>query len=100
MRTVAVILGDNDFSQTFWNLLETVKRIYDYRIINRDCVKYAILEGALYHYRTFQNGSGDDHIFNMITILFDEEAESDILNNDHNHGAWYLHFDSGQIGSY
>jgi hypothetical protein len=76
--------------------------------ISEDLVKKIIMNGALFHYQAFQEdigrGTSDSlrtsNYLQGIKVLFDEEAEKDILEKDHNHGAWYLELATGKIYSY
>ncbi len=144
MRTIAVILGDNDYGSTFLPLMETLKRAMEYRSMNPELpwlvqamgrperllteqdVRHMITEMVMGHYVAFQYSynpqdyrvrnksnmqepTSQEHeeelastreYLNRIRILFDEEAEQDIANKDHDHGAWYLDLQSGVIGDY
>lgn len=71
-----------------------------------------ICRNAIAFYNAFQHGpsaldsSEQDHLdvidelFSGITILFNSDAEFDVLSKDHNHGALYLDLQSRKIGSY
>ena len=116
MRTIAIVLGDNDFGNTFRPLLESVQRVLAYRDdLTPENVETIIRQGALSHYVAYQfrfsmggYGGGDmeTHFqsirsyFKDLRVLFDEEAETDILTNDHDCGAWYLEIQSGVIAGY
>ncbi len=109
IRTVAVVLGDNDFGNTFRPLLETVRRAMTDRprLLPED-VAQLVRRGSVFHYLAFQADLPipeaeveriGRHLSNA-RILFDEEAEADFQAKDHNHGAWLLDVGSGQINSY
>ena len=120
MRTIAIILGDNDFGSTFLNLLETVERMFEWHedeTLNEENVAFAIRALAMPHYVAFQyrfnpacygrqDLTVEEHLadiskyFNDLRILFDEEAEHDIATGDHDGGAWYLEIQSGTITGY
>jgi hypothetical protein len=109
MRTIAIVLGDNDFGNTFYPLLETLKRVLKYRELTEHEIKLVLQKNLIGHYLAFQ------HNFDMLQecdekkmyeylskakVLFDAEAEQDILNKDHDFGAWYLEVQSGVISGY
>jgi hypothetical protein len=116
MRTIAVVLGDNDFGNTFLPLLESIKALITHRgeeYITPEFICDSIRAGIAYHYRAFQVGASRQGYFkteeefaatvkylNEITIYFDAAAETDILNKDHDGGAWYLDLQTGRIDSY
>lgn len=109
MRTVAVILGDNDFGSTFRPLLESIHRsLLWHGALSRDSVIRLIHAGLGFHYLAFQvGGSHDDQdadrtveYLGRIRVLFDEEAEADIQQGDHDGGAWYLEIATGNVFSY
>ena len=113
MRTVAIILGDNDFGNTFYPLLHTLHGVFYYHSgnVDEEFIRRVIFEGIGFHYIAYQVGANHplpdaDTLRNTIKslekvkILFDVEAENDIATKDHNHGAWYLELQSGNIQSY
>lgn len=110
MRTIAIILGDNDFGNTFKPLLESLKLIIDYwkdsKEITEDDIRTVIDYSVYPFYIAYQAlGKKEDRAFmeNYLLgykLLFDDAAELDIQTKDHDYGAWYLLVDSGQIGSY
>lgn len=112
VRTVAVVLGDNDYGNTFKPLLESLHRgIVWNNGLSREAIETAIKAGVEFHYLAFQAGCHADreghgtvestmiHLSN-IRILFDEEAEADISQKDHDSGAWYLELATGQVYPY
>ena len=108
----------------FLNLLETLKRVLDWHtamgrpdrvIAIPKNVDFMIRQMVMPHYIAFQysfreadygRGTQEDHFAHLtkylskIRILFDEEAETDIQNEDHDSGAWYLELQSGRIERY
>jgi hypothetical protein len=111
MRTIAIILGDNDFGNTMYPLLETVKRIVKWHEgtgdMTQERVKDLILNGLEFHYRAFQQRPGEkdnsstfEYLRKNTRILFDAEAETDIQNQNHDSGAWYLELQSGVVTFY
>lgn len=111
MRTIAVVLGDNDFGNTFRPLLESVHRAILWQGgMSRERAQALITTGLEFHYLAFQqrqtvNGDAlgiqaEDYLRARLRVLFDEEAEADIQNSDHDHGAWYLEVPTGNVYSY
>jgi hypothetical protein len=120
MRTIAIVLGDNDFGSTFQALLETIKRVIEYRggVLSREAspenIEFIIRQSVMSHYLAFQyrfalvygHRSKEEHLAHLtdylgkIKVLFDDVAESSIATEDHDSGAWYLEIQSGQIASY
>jgi len=111
-RTIAVVLGDNDFGNTFKPLLETVYRAVRWNDgLPSHVIETAIRSGIEFHYVAFQHGKRAGKSGNLsvpdtvsylseIRILFDEEAEADIQERDHDSGAWYLELATGQVYAY
>lgn len=122
VRTIAIALGDNDFGHTFIPLLESIYKAIEFGSLTtqdteegqiRD-ITYAIKNGIRYHYITFQvlshggkiNESEIDRTVEYLCegeypkILFDEEAEKDIQEEDYDGGAWYLEVQTGKVYSY
>jgi len=113
IRTISVIYGDNDFPHTFNHLLETIVRALEWRgeELTRNDIDFLIREGFKFHYMAYQMRFREDkkHLkdldflvdnFKDIKILFDEEAEFDIENNDHDCGASYVVLLDGIINNY
>lgn len=115
IRTVALVFGDNDFGKTFKPLLESLHRAIALRADDGDELsKQEIVElinsGIEFHYRAFQYDSSRsqgvlsvEHIvkyLRSVRVLFDEEAELDIQNVDHDGGAWYLETATGEVYYY
>lgn len=111
-RTVAIVLGDNDYGNTFKPLLETVFRASFWNGgLSKEVLEKAIRAGIEFHYVAFQHGkrhgetgygSVEDTVryLSEVRVLFDEEAEADIAQVDHDGGAWYLELGSGHVCSY
>ena len=113
MRTIAVVLGDNDFGNTFKPLLETLYSAIKWNGgLTEEAVSAAIRAGIEFHYVAFQHGShfGEsgygtvedtiEYLCKGIKVLFDREAEADICQCDHDGGAWYLELVSGKVAAY
>lgn len=112
MRTIAIVLGDNDFGLTFIPLLETLNNAIQYNgELSEDCVRAFVKDAALSHYKAFQRGStwGDDgygtfehteKYLQKAKVLFDDEAEADIATRFQNGEAWYLEIPTGKVYSY
>ena len=112
IRTIAVILGDNDFGHTFMPLLETVARAISDASMppSRERVERMIRSGIEMHYLAFQCSNREtidegrlEHTMEYLSsvrILFDAEAEVDICVKDHDGGAWYLETITGNVYSY
>ena len=116
MQSIAVILGDNDFGNTFRPLLTTLAlAITDHPDFTQEQVIALIAMGAKFHYAAFQNrfqykyvseGSYEDHFtrtaahLTPLRVLFDAEADTACSTEDHDGGAWHLHIPSGQINSF
>lgn len=113
MRSIAIILNDNDFGSTFSNLLKTIRNsiIYHNKPISEENVRKLIYVGIRFHYIAFQNTynyikQGKDfesHVdsiekyLNKIRILFDDDADNECLSKQYDGGAWHLEIESGQI---
>ncbi|GBG14533.1 3-oxoacyl-(acyl-carrier-protein) synthase 3 [Novimethylophilus kurashikiensis] len=111
VRTIAIVLGDNDFGNTFKPLLEAIHRAIQWNNgLSREVLEKSIKAGIEFHYLAFQHGrdfnqniaarlaSTLDYL--QPTILFDEDAEADIDFSNHDGGAWYLEVQSGNIHYY
>jgi hypothetical protein len=116
IRTIAIVLGDNDFGNTFRPLLEGLKPIFDYRDGNltpKQC-ELIIIQSIMAYYVGYQysfflqsyGNIGEDHLertakyLKDIKVLFNEDAEQDISTADHDGGAWYLELQSGTVSGY
>ena len=114
IRTVAIVLCDNDFHSVFPPMLETIKQIVKYHEGSNpeDDLKYKITEFVkrtyLAYYIAFSHWStkdledlnSTDEYLSKIKVLFDEEAEKHIMEHDHDSGSWYLEIQSGVIKAY
>jgi hypothetical protein len=116
IRTIAIVLGDNDFGNTFRPLLQGLKPIFEYRgefeltpaqlevVIRRSVMTYYV--GYQYRFDDGCYGDGKNHLYNIekyfegIKVLFNEAAENDIATADHDGGAWYLELQSGTVAGY
>jgi hypothetical protein len=105
VNAIAIVLGDNDFGNTFRPLLESVKRVIEYHgEITKEQAAWMIREGIDWHYKAFQNmgrelGRGVLDYLGTVSILFDDAACADTMR-DYDGGAWFLDVASGQITSY
>lgn len=112
MRTIVIKLCDNDFGNTFRNLLSTVYRLIVFKegLVSEELVRNSILEGIRFHYLYFQSdwdSESDEksiktcnNLGNKIKIYFDAEAEQIIENFDDDGGSWYLEIQTGKIYSF
>jgi len=116
IRTVAIILGDNDFGFVYYNLLESVKNLIKWfdgtdpecdmqtkivEFINQSSLAFYFAYNNWLTLETFiEKRTFMSEYLSEAKILFNEEAEEDILNNYHDYGAWYLEVQSGKIESY
>jgi len=114
IRTIAIVLGDNDFGNTFRPLLESVYTALLHRSgFSREIISSLIREGIKFHYAAYQyrydylasgytNQTVDKTVeyLDKIRILFDEDAEQDVEQRDHDGGAWYLEVATGTVYSY
>ena len=113
VRTIAIVLNDNDFGGTLEPLLESIHRAIDWNDgLTEEVIKTAIYAGIRFHYVAFQHarnfgepgyGTIDntvDYLTENIEILFNEKAEADILNVSRDGGAWYLSVQSGTVSHY
>lgn len=114
IRTIAVILCDNDFGITFTNLLETIMRAINYHNgskneLKKEDIEKIIYEGIRFHYLAFQKDNTGletdkerleyilSYLKEGVKIYFDDEAEEFISNNDHDGGSWYLETITGKV---
>lgn len=114
MRTIAIVLGDNDFYYTMKPLLESVARAIEWhsKPLPKEEIITIINAGIEFHYLAFQmagkhNSTGYGtvessvkYLTERIKILFDEEAEKDIETRFNNSEAWYLEIQTGEVYSY
>lgn len=113
IRTIAVILCDHDFYLTFYPLMETLQRAVKWNPDqDENLIKRYILSLIEGHYLAFQFGehSKEDieptikYLKEQTRILFNEEAEKFIEENDHDGASHYLEVikmtNSGLINTY
>jgi len=113
MHSIVIKFGDNDFGNTFQNLLDTIYRAIDennrkpfseFEII--DLIK----KGILFHYIAFQNQyryacteenlkSTEEYLLKF-KVLFDEEADEFYKTGWQNSECVYLHIESGFITTF
>jgi hypothetical protein len=123
VRTIAIVLGDNDFGNTFRPLLEGLKAVLEHHedrngfsltpeqielVIRQSVSAYYV--GFQYHFEPGSYGDSskthEEHIAKTaaylkdIRVLFDDAAEADIATADHDGGAWYLELQSGTVSGY
>ena len=119
MRSIAILLCDNDFGNTFRPLLDTICRaVTEHNACDGPDFTPAqvtsLIKMALpFHYGAFQNRYSlyrqDDFAqdvaqavkyLSRIRVLFDDEADNAFQALDHDGGSWHLHLPSGQINSF
>lgn len=115
METIAAILGDNDFENTFRPLLESVGRaLREHPGLSPAQVTSLIHMGIKFHYAAFQNHLCHAQVpssfrkeyastklyLSKLKVLFDEEADAAYATKDHNGGSWHLNISTGQISSF
>lgn len=107
VSSIAIVLGDNDYGNTFRPLLQTVMRAVEYHgELTKEQAAWMIRDGIAWHYKAFQNlGRGEPSAgmlgyLGSVRILFDDAARDDIASRDHDGGAWYLCADTGKVYSY
>lgn len=112
VRTIAIVLNDNDFGNTFSPLLDSLYRAITWNGgMSKNAISASILAGIEFHYTAFQHGThfGESgygttnetvEYLKKIKILFNEEAEADACQNGHDGGAWYLDVQAGTVSAY
>lgn len=107
MRTIAIALCDNDFSNTFRPLLESIYNVLIWRgdEATEEKIREYIYHAVRYHYIAFQ--SRDDDVEDVVCYLqgkmriyFDKEAEDYMIGKDHDGGSWYLEVRTGRFYSF
>lgn len=110
IKYIAIILGDNDFVDTFVNLLDTVFRVLLYRDdLSQEYLTECIMGEALeFHYRAFQvdpelsNNCSVKQAMHYLRInmriLYNEDA-CKVPGSDE-HGSWFLDVATGQVNSF
>lgn len=112
MRSIAIVLDDNDFGKTFMSLLESIKLALSIKPdLTKEVIELAIRSGIEFHYLAYQLGNNlgqkgymkvEDTVKYLqanIKILFDTPAEKDSMI-DHDGGAWFLDVTYGGITPY
>jgi len=104
MNLVCIVLGDNDFGNTFVPLLKSIHQVllYNPDMTEKDLFKIIHL-GIDFHYTAYQNKQDTTNIYEYlkkIKILFDDEASKFISTNDHDGGSWFLEISSGKVESF
>lgn len=117
MRTIAIVLCDNDFGGVFRPLLKAVHQAIKYHIDEDNAmskefderhISMLIREGIPFHYLAYSNHPAHARkninqtvkYLLEIKILFDDEAEKHIQENDHDQGSWYLYVPTGDVFDY
>ena len=95
MNLVCLVLGDNDFGNTFVPLLKTIhKIIQEDPSVSREHIYKLVHLGIAFHYYAYQGSSinnvGVLDYLSKIEILFDGEAAKFIESHDHDGGSWFL----------
>lgn len=111
IKSVAIILCDNDFWATFRPLLLHVREIIlyprDKEGLSKENITKIILDGIQWHYVSYQYqyvkyGPHDmqktvNYLKENIEVLFDEEADRAPFELDHDCGSWYIHIETAQL---
>lgn len=112
---VAIIIGDNDFGETFIPLLKTIQILIENapnvsedqisRIIEMGVEFNYVAYQLLNHYNTdpehqFAMNSTVNYLKNHMRILYNEDAIEACCQADHGGGAWYLDVVQNQINSF
>jgi len=117
ITSIAIVFDDNDFGNTFINLMNTVKNILYYnKTSDRVVLTKIILEGCRFHYIAFQNqydyknvwATHEEHfdfieqyLRTGIKVFFnEEEANAKYFNEDHDSTSYHLDVASGQINCF
>ena len=99
IRTIAVILCDHDFYMTYTPLMETLQRAVKWNPDQDDehIKKYilSLIEGHYWAFQFDEHSKKDieptiKYLKDRTRIMFDEEAEKFIENNDHDGASNYL----------
>lgn len=111
---IAIILKDNDFSNTMRPLLLSICRVIEHWqgrdvAYNFRRIEDALRAGVLYHYLAFQNlacptaqspEDVEDYLLKKMRVYFNEEAADMLVKKDYDHGAWYVDVASQLIVSF
>lgn len=116
VRTIAIVLCDNDFGNTFMPLLKAMNDVIKYHRgsdITPEFMEKVIRMSVMPFYVAFQHRpdllsilpegeemAHTEKYLSKIKVLFDEEAEEHIATHDHDSGSWYLEVQSGVVSSY
>ena len=111
MRTIAIVLCDNDFYNTFTNLLKSIYNVIVWHdnedIDNKILIEKWIREGIRFYNMTYDHSFIDEpsditmeYLHKKVKVLFDEEAEKFIETHDHDGGSWYLELATGKVYSF
>lgn len=114
IRTIALVLGDNDYGNTFRPLLESMYRSLVRNELN--CVpahlEQTIRAAVEFHYLAFQvdyntekpgyrpAGEVLHYLQGKLKVLFNEDAEDNIAHTSYDSGAWYLNCGTGEVFAY
>lgn len=122
MRTIALILGNNDYANVLVAMLESINEAIIWRTsedphpdlvgfrIDPDYVSNLLTESIRFHLAAYSfdpqypQGPFLDYLADAelyfrrkMKILFDDEAEFFISTNDHDYGSYYLTLLTGEI---
>lgn len=112
MRTISLVLCDNDFGACLRHSLESAYKFITWhdRKLTKEQVEHIIRKGIEFHYLAYHNFPAwavekprlnqTLKYLSKIQILFDEEAEKHIETHDHDGGSYYLLLETGEIESY
>lgn len=115
MRSIAIVLNDHDFDCTVRNLLASIREalMWSEKGLTQEMVTALIGEGIRYHYMAFQVSGHQDYraeaseikatvayLQKNLKVLFDDEADADMLHEKRNGGAWHLLIADNQINAY
>jgi len=102
MNTIGIILGDNDFGNTFIPLLKAVKEalLLDDELSESE-IEELIRKGIPFFYFAYQNKYSEiGEYFDKVKVMFDDELAIFMQENDHDGGSWFLDVHSGAIESF
>lgn len=113
IKFVAIIIGDNDFGDTFKAILSTVQLTLEKNpSITQEQMTQIIDMGIGFYYVAFQhtnhntvnNQTDIDNVVkylrDQMRILYNDEAVEASCSADHDGGAWYLDVIYNQISSF
>jgi hypothetical protein len=96
MRTIAIILGDNDYGNIGSTLLYSIIDVLEYYDNNlaASAVEQIIRAGIEFHviaYQPSDNVSASiKYVMNNLRVLFDDEADTFIAEHEHDGGSWFI----------